>query len=95
MPAYVIVQGAITDPDQFDKYRTGSPATVAAAGGKYVVRTTESVSLEGAAPPERTTVIEFADREAALAWYHGEAYTTLRALRAGAADLRFYVVDGA
>ncbi len=95
MPAYVIVQGAITDPDQFDNYRSGSPATVAAAGGKYIVRTTESVSLEGDTPPERTTVIEFADREAALAWYHGEAYTALRALRAGAADLRFYVVDGA
>ncbi len=94
MPAYVIVQGAITNAEQFDQYRAGSPATVAAAGGTYIVRTTESVPLEGAPPPERTTVIEFADRAAAMTWYHGEAYTELRALRAGAADLRFYVVDG-
>ena len=94
MPAYVVVQGAISDPEQFEKYRAASPGTVAAAGGRYIVRTTESVSLEGDEPPARTTVIEFADRDAAMAWYHGEQYQQARELRGGAADFRMYVVDG-
>lgn len=94
MPAYVIVQVSVSHPEQFEKYRAASPATVAAAGGRYIVRTTESVVLEGDAPPERTTVIEFGDRDAAMAWYHGEQYQQARELRGGAADFRMYVVDG-
>lgn len=95
MPAYVIVQGVVTDPDQFDKYRSVSPATVAAAGGRYIVRGPVPVPLEGDAPPERTSIIEFPTREAALAWYHGDVYTEVRQLRDGAAEMRIYLADGA
>lgn len=94
MPAYVIVQGSITDPEQFDAYRAQSGPSVAAAGGRYIVRGGGTVALEGAAPPERTTVLEFESVEAATAWYHGAAYIAARELRAGAADFDMYIVEG-
>jgi uncharacterized protein (DUF1330 family) len=50
--------------------------------------------LEGEPPAGRTVIIEFPTREAAVAFFHGPEYTAIRALRAGAASARMYVVDG-
>lgn len=94
MPAYVIVQGAVTDADQFEHYKPAAGPTVVGAGGAYIVRGGSTVSLEGDAPPERTTILQFESVEAAVAWYHSAEYTAAKALRAGAADMRLYVIDG-
>ena len=94
MPAYVIVQGVVTDPDQFEHYKPAAGPTVTGAGGKYIVRGGTTVSLEGGAPPERTTILEFPTMEAAQAWYQSAEYQAARALRDGAADMRLYVIDG-
>lgn len=94
VPAYVIVQGEVNDPTKFEQYRASAPATVAAAGGEYLVRGGPTQPLEGAAPPPRTTVLRFHSREAALDWYHSEGYRLARAAREGAATFNMYVVDG-
>jgi uncharacterized protein (DUF1330 family) len=94
MPAYVIVQGVVTDAEQFEHYKPASGPTVTAAGGRYIVRGGTAVSLEGGAPPERTTILEFPTMEAAQAWYRSTEYQAARALRDGAAEMRLYVVDG-
>jgi len=95
MPAYVIYQGEVTDPDRYAEYRAKAGESVAAAGGRFVVRGGEVTSLEGDPPPGRTVVVEFPTRQAAVDWYHGAAYTEARAIRANAAVARMYVVDGA
>lgn len=94
MPAYVIFQADITDDEQYAHYRAASPGTVAAAGGRFIVRGGEITLLEGDAPASRTVIVEFPDRETAVRWYHGEGYTAARALREHAATGRMYVVDG-
>ena len=94
MPAYVIYQGEVTDPDRYDKYRAKAGESVAASPGHFIVRGGEVVSLEGDPPPGRTVVLEFPTRQAALDWYHGAAYSEARAMRANAAVARMYVVDG-
>jgi uncharacterized protein (DUF1330 family) len=94
MPAYVIYQGEVTDPEQYEQYKTRAAASIEAAGGRYVVRGGDFDVLEGEAPAGRTVVVEFPSREAALQWYHGAAYTEARALREHAAKARLYVVDG-
>ncbi|HZD66590.1 MAG TPA: DUF1330 domain-containing protein, partial [Acidimicrobiales bacterium] len=91
MAAYVIYQGEIIDPERYDEYRPLAAESIRAAGGRYVVRGGELDVLEGEAPAGRTVVIEFPDRQAALAWYHGAAYTAARAVRQGAARARMYV----
>jgi uncharacterized protein (DUF1330 family) len=95
VPAYVIYQGDITDPDQYDKYKALSGASIAAAGGRLIVRGGETHSLEGEPPPGRTVVIEFPDRQSAVAWYNSADYAAARKVREGAAVVRrMYVVDG-
>lgn len=94
MAAYVIYQGEVTDPDRYEQYKLAAAASIAAAGGRYLVRGGPVEVLEGDAPSGRTVVLEFPDRQAALAWYRGEQYSAARELRRGAATARMYVVDG-
>jgi uncharacterized protein (DUF1330 family) len=94
MTAYVIYQGVVTDPARYEDYKVAAAASIAAAGGRYVVRGGEMKVLEGDEPPGRTVVLEFPSVDDALAWYQGDGYTAARALRAGAAEARMYVVDG-
>jgi uncharacterized protein (DUF1330 family) len=94
MPAYVIYQGEVTDPERYERYKTEAAASIAAAGGRYVVRGGAVDVLEGEPPAGRTVVLEFADMAAARAWYDGARYTEARTLREGAATARMYVVDG-
>lgn len=92
--AYVIFQAEITDEAQYARYRAATPATIEAAGGRFVVRGGATTLLEGDTEPGRTVIVEFPDRQAALDWYHGEDYTAARALREKAAAGRMYIVDG-
>ncbi len=95
MSAYVVFEIEVTDPERYERYKALSGPAVAAAGGRYLARGGRTASLEGAAPPGRSVVIEFDSLEAAVAWYEGEAYTAARALREGAGTARAYVVEGA
>ena len=95
MSAYVVFEIEVSDPERYERYKALSGPAVAAAGGRYLARGGRTASLEGAAPPRRSVVIEFDSLEAAVAWYEGEAYTAARALREGAATARAYVVEGA
>jgi uncharacterized protein (DUF1330 family) len=92
--AYVIYQGEVLDPERYDDYKTKAAASIAAAGGRYIVRGGEVVVLEGDAPAGRTVVLEFPTRQAAIDWYRGHEYTEIRKIREGAARARMYVVDG-
>ncbi len=94
MTAYVIFQAEISDEAQYARYRAATPATIAAAGGRFIVRGGATTLLEGEAVPGRTVIVQFPDRQTALDWYNGEEYTAARALREGAAEGRMYLVEG-
>jgi uncharacterized protein (DUF1330 family) len=94
MPAYVIYQAELLDPERYEGYKGPAAASVAAAGGRYLVRGGSVDVLEGGESTERTVILEFPDRQAALDWYHGRAYTEARALRQEAARARMFVIDG-
>jgi uncharacterized protein (DUF1330 family) len=94
MAAYVIYQGEVLDPERYEEYKVRAAASIADAGGRYVVRGGEIELLEGDAPAGRTVVVEFPTRAAAIQWYRGQQYTAAREIRAGAARAHMYVVDG-
>lgn len=94
MTAYVIVEIDVTDPEQYEKYKAASPAAIAAAGGRFLVRGGELAVLEGDWNPPRIVLLEFDDLEAAQRWYDSELYRQARQLRAGAATFRAVVVRG-
>ncbi len=94
MPAYVIVETDITDPEQYEQYKAASPAAIAAGGGRFLVRGGELVTLEGDWHPSRLVLLEFADLQAAKRWYESEIYQETKKLRAGAAGFRAVAVEG-
>ena len=94
MPAYVIVETDIHDPEQYERYKEASPAAVAAGGGRFVVRGGELAVLEGDWSPSRLVVLEFPDLDAAKRWYDSEVYQDAKKLRDGAASLRMVAVQG-
>ena len=94
MPAYLIVETDITDPEQYEQYKAASPGAIAAGGGRFVVRGGEMAVLEGDWNPSRLVVVEFPDLEAAKAFYESEEYQAAIKLREGAAHLNMVAVQG-
>lgn len=91
MSAYVIVE--ITDKDEAAKakYAQAAGPVIESLGGKFVARGPVSV-LHGASAFERGLVIEFADRDAALACYNSPEYQALIEVRNVAFESRFTLI---
>ena len=94
MPAYVIVETNVTDHEQYERYRDAAPASIAAHGGRYLVRGGELAVFEGEWNPTRVVVLEFPDLATAKRWYASEEYGEARKLRDGAAHLNMVAVQG-
>jgi uncharacterized protein (DUF1330 family) len=94
MPAYVIVETDVRDPDQYERYKAASPGAIAAGGGRFVVRGGEIAVLEGDWHPKRLVVLEFENLDAAKRWYDSPEYREAKRLRQGAAELHMVAVEG-
>lgn len=81
MPAYIVSRVKILNAEAMRRYMAEAPATVAAFGGRYLVRGNDVQALEGAWEHERMVVVEFPDKASALDWYESEVYRPLRDLR--------------
>jgi uncharacterized protein (DUF1330 family) len=94
MPAYVIVDIDVTDPERYEQYKAATPATLEAAGGRFLVRGGEVTILEGDWQPSRLVVLEFENLAAAERWYESAAYQAAKKLREGGARMRMVAVRG-
>ena len=94
MPAYVIVDVDVIDPERYEQYKAATPATIAAADGRFLVRGGEITILEGDWQPARLVLLEFESLEAAEHWYESAAYQEAKKLRGGGARMRMVAVQG-
>jgi uncharacterized protein (DUF1330 family) len=94
MAGYIIAEVQVTDPERYEEYRRQVEGTIAAYGGKYLVRGGQSEALEGDAPRGRLVVLEFASFERARAWYDSQEYAGPKALRQQTSTGRVILVDG-
>lgn len=94
MPAYIIVETDIHDPEQYELYKNASPGAVAAGGGRFVARGGELAVLEGDWHPKRLVVLEFENLAAAKRFYSSAEYAEAKRLREGAANLNMVAVEG-
>ena len=94
MPAYYIADVDVHDPEEYEAYRQGVPASLEPYGGRFVVRGGAFEVLEGDWTPTRLVVLEFPSVERARAWYESEEYAPLLALRQRVATSRAMVVEG-
>lgn len=95
MTAYVIVELVITDPAGYEDYKKLVPPTLAAYGGKFVVRGGACEMLEGSWQPQRMVVLEFASVTRAKQWWSSSEYSVAKAIRQRCASSRMIVVEGA
>lgn len=95
MTAYVLVEVDVHDVDAYETYKTLSTAAAQRYGARFLVRGGEATLLEGAPPPARVVVLEFADEAAARAWYASPEYTDARSVRQAASTGRLVLLPGA
>lgn len=95
MAAYVIVDVEVLDPEPYDEYRRGVPATLERYGGRFVVRGGAAETLEGEWRPQRVVVLEFPSVERAKAWHASPEYAAILPIRRRHARTTFLtVVEG-
>ena len=94
MPAYIIADVQVTDPEVYVSYTKLVPATVKAYGGKFVVRGGAAENMEGDWEPNRVVVLEFESVAQARAWYNSEEYREPKGIRHGASHGKMIVVEG-
>lgn len=94
MTAYVIAEVDVHDLEEYARYRSMVPDTLAAFGGRFVVRGGTVVALEGDWQPSRIVVLEFSSLETAEAWHASDEYREARTLRQRTTHSRLIAVDG-
>lgn len=94
MPAYVVIQIKINDPDAYARYKDLAPPSIAAYGGRYLLRGGSVTTLEGDWDPGRFVILEFPDRESAQSWWDSAEYAEAKALRHSSASSQMILADG-
>ena len=93
MPAYMIAEIKVTDPEAYEAYRTQVPATLKKYGGTYVVRGGAFEALEGETAG-RIVVVQFESMAALKRWYDSPEYSAIKGLRHAASEGRVIAVEG-
>jgi uncharacterized protein (DUF1330 family) len=78
---FLYAEFEVLDPAEFEKYREQVGAVSAAFGGRYVVRRTEPVVLDGEWSPKRLVIIEFDSPEQVRAFYESAQYQAILPFR--------------
>jgi uncharacterized protein (DUF1330 family) len=94
MPAYVISEVEVRDPEAMEAYRTLAARTIAQYGGRYLVRGGAATLVEGAPPPNTLIIVEFASMERAREWYGSAEYGEALKLRRTGLERRLIFVEG-
>jgi uncharacterized protein (DUF1330 family) len=95
MPAYMVADVDVSDPERYREYSAQVAATVEAHGGGFLVRGGAAEAIEGDWLPTRFVIIEFPSKDAARAWYDSAEYQSIVGIRHEASTTRLILVDGA
>ena len=94
MPAYLISQIDVHDPEGYEEYRRLVGASLAKYGGKFIARGGRIDVLEGTWHPKRVVICEFENLERARQWYESPEYLPAMAIRQKTSDASIIVVEG-
>jgi uncharacterized protein (DUF1330 family) len=94
MPAYVVVEVEVLDAERYEDYKRMVPPSLAAYGGRFLVRGARAETLEGDWAPKRVVILEFPSAELAKEWWGSSEYAEAKAIRQATARTRMIVVEG-
>jgi uncharacterized protein (DUF1330 family) len=93
MPALLIADIDVRDPEAYTRYRSANPAIVGRFGGKYLAVGGEVRVLEGDWTPRRTVIIEFPSMAALQSFYDSPEYAAIRGIRWQSAHSRLVAFE--
>lgn len=94
MSALIIVDIEVLDPVPYEDYKRLASASIAAHGGRYLVRGGASEVLDGEWTPRRLVVLQFDSVEKAKAWRASPEYAEAKKVRERCARSNMIVVEG-
>ena len=94
MPAYLIYDVEIHDPEPYGRFMAQVKPIVVAFGGRYPARGGAHEVLEGDWQPSRLVLFEFPDMDAARRLFTSDDYAPLKALRQSCSTGHAVVVEG-
>ncbi len=95
MPAYVIGQLNIKDPEAYKSYLAGFMPSFERHGGELRATSKQTTEvLEGRWEMPRTVIMRFPSVESARAWHSDPKYRELAIIRQATADTNLVIVDG-
>ena len=92
---YMLFEIEITEPVEYEVYRSQTAATLLKYGGKYLVRGGDPKIIEGTGSPARVVITEFDSVEQALDWYNSPEYQAILPVRLRTSRGRSLCLTGA
>jgi len=94
LACYTIGHITVTNMDGYKEYAAQVPATIAAHGGRYLVRGGDCTDVEGSMPHDRHVVLEFEDRKTLESWYYSDEYQKILPIRLANSEGVMTIVEG-
>ena len=94
MPAYIIAEIDVQNPQDYEEYKKMVPSTITAYGGRYIARGGKTEILEGNWSPKRIALLEFESVERAKEWLNSELYAPAKKIRHASAKTNMIVIEG-
>jgi len=94
MPAYLIVNIVVKDPETYEQYKKGVPPYIAKYGGEYLARGGKCEVMEGDWTPSRLVLVRFPDAAAAKAFLDDPGYAPIRELRLTSTKSDTVILEG-
>ena len=94
MPAYVIADIDVHNPERYEEYKKLTPGSIAPYGGKFIVRGGQTETLEGDWKHARMVIIEFPSMEKAKAWYSSPDYQAAIKIRQSSSNGKIILIEG-
>ncbi len=95
-PAYLLVQGQVTDREGFKAYNAALPPIYRKYGGEYLALVPAPLVEVAEGLPEHRSIVlaRFPSREAARAFWDSPEYAEAKKLRAGKGTFFVTILDG-
>lgn len=93
MPAYVIVNIEVTDPQAYEEVKRLTPPTVHAYGGRYLARGGKTEVFAGDWNPKRLVILQFDSLEHVRAWQESPEYAAVRVKRDRSARVEMVALE--
>ena len=95
-PVYVVIDiSEMADAAAFAKAASvASPQELASVGGRYLVRSTKPVALDGSAPPSRFVLVAFDNEAQVTAWRNLPSTKEVNDIRLKVTKSRSFEVEG-